>query len=112
MEANRSLEILKSLSEGIDPFTGEIFPEDSPYRHPETRAALSSAIDALVRLQSRLARQEKLPGNAGKAWTEAEDDQLATGFDAGKSFKELSEEHGRTEGAIKSRLLKLGKITA
>ena len=111
METDRAIEIIKLLSDGVDPFTGEIFPENSPYQHPDTVRALFKAIDALRKIQSRLARQGNLPGNAGKPWTEGEDNQLINTYDSGKSIKEISEEHKRTEGAIKSRLLKLGKIS-
>jgi hypothetical protein len=111
MKSDRATEIIRLLSEGIDPFTGEIFPQNSSYQHPDTVRALFKAIDALRKIQSRQVRQRNLPENAGKPWTKVEDNQLINGYDARKSFKELSEKHKRTEGAIKSRLLKLGKIT-
>lgn len=111
METDRAIEILKLLSDGVDPFTGEIFPANSPSQHPDTVRALFKAIDALRKIQSRHVRQGNLPENAGKPWTEGEDNQLTNSYDGGKSFKEISEEHKRTEGAIKSRLLKLGKIS-
>jgi DNA-binding NarL/FixJ family response regulator len=110
MDTNRAIEILKLLSDGIDPFTGEIFPENSPYQHPDTVRALFKAIDALRKIQSREVRQKNLPENTGKSWSEEEDNQLIDKFDSGKSCKEISEEHKRTEGAIKSRLIKLGKL--
>lgn len=102
---------IKILSDGIDPFTGEIFPENSPYQHPDTVRALFKAIDALRRIQSGQVRRENLPENAGKPWTGEEDNQLINSYDGGKSLKGISEEYKRTEGAIKSRLLKLGKIS-
>jgi hypothetical protein len=111
MDTDRAIEILKLLTDGIDPFTGEIFPKDSPYQHPDTVRALFNAIDALGKIQRKQVRQGELPENAGKPWSEEEDKQLIESFDGGKSFKELSEEHKRTEGAIKSRLLKIGKIS-
>ena len=111
METDRAIEILRLLSEGMDPFTGEIFPDNSPYQHPDTVRALFKAIEALRKLQGRQVRQGNLPENAGKPWTEEEDNQLINRYDAGKSFKEMAEEHKRTDGAIKSRLLKLGKIS-
>ena len=111
METDRAIEILKLLGDGVDPFTGEIFSENSPYQHPETVGALFKAIDALRKIQSRQARQGDLPENAGKPWTEEEDNQLINTYDGDKSIREISEEHKRTEGAIKSRLLKLGKIS-
>jgi len=111
MDTDRAIQILRLLSDGIDPFTGEVFPKDSPYQHPDSVRALFKAIEALSRIQSRQMRQGALPENAGEPWAEEEDNQLIKSFDGGKSFKEISEEHKRTEGAIKSRLLKLGKIT-
>lgn len=111
MEINKALEIIKALSEGIDPHTGEMFPPDSPYQHPDTVRALFKAVDALERVKERDRRQKSLPENAGKPWTEEEDRLLIDQFDKGMSFNELSRDHRRTEGAIKSRLLRLGKIS-
>jgi len=111
MDTDRAIEILRLLSDGIDPFTGEMFPKDSPFQHPDIVRALFKAVDALRKIQGRQVRQKNLPESAGKPWTEEEDNQLINGYDAGRSFKELSEKHKRTEGAIKSRLLKLGKIS-
>jgi hypothetical protein len=50
METDRATEILRLLGEGIDPFTGEIFPQNSPYQHPDTVRALFKAIDALRKI--------------------------------------------------------------
>jgi hypothetical protein len=111
METDRAIEILKLLSEGIDPFTGEIFPQESPYQHPDTVRALVRAIEALERMQRRQVWQETLPEKAGKPWTKDEEDQLIKSYDGGKSIKAIAEEHKRKEGAIRSRLLKLGKIS-
>src|SRR5512145_2404330 len=111
MDTDRMIEILKLLSDGIDPFTGEIFPDNSPYQHPDTVRALFKAIEALRKIQTRQVRQRDLPENAGNPWSEEEDNQLTSSYDGGKSIKELSEQHKRTEDALKSRLLKLGKIS-
>jgi hypothetical protein len=111
MEIDKALEIIKALSEGIDPHTGEIFPADSPYQQPDTVRALFEAIHALERMQERNRRQKSLPENAGRPWTGEEDKLLIDQFDKGMSFSELSRDHRRTEGAIRSRLLKLGKIS-
>ena len=112
MEITKTLEIIKALSQGVDPYTGEIYPPDSPYQHPDTIRALFEAIHALEKMRERSKRQESLPENAGKAWSIEEDNLLIEQFDKGVSIKELSGDHKRTEGAIKSRLLKLGKISS
>jgi hypothetical protein len=111
MEITKTLEIIKSLSQGVDPYTGEIYPSDSPYQHPDTTRALLEAIHALERMLERSKRQGSLPESAGKAWSTEEDSLLIEQFDKRIPIKELSVDHKRTEGAIKSRLLKLGKIS-
>jgi hypothetical protein len=109
MEITKTLEIIKSLSQGVDPHTGEIYPSDSPYQYPDTIRALFEAIHALERMLERNKRQESLPENAGKAWSTEEDNLLIEQFDKRIPINELSRDHKRTGGAIKSRLLKLGK---
>lgn len=51
------------------------------------------------------------PRNAGKSWTELEDHKLEDEFDSRMSIAAIAQEHGRTNGAIESRLVRLGKIT-
>ena len=41
---------------------------------------------------------------------ETEDRELLSAFDAGGSIKDISAKHGRTEGAIASRLIRLGRF--
>jgi hypothetical protein len=110
MDASKSLEIIQTLADGIDPHTGEEFGPESPYQHPQTVRALFVAIQALERVKKTDDRQRKLPDNAGKSWADDEDQRLVSGFDSGKTTKQLAEEHQRTEGSIRSRLVKHGKI--
>jgi hypothetical protein len=105
-----SLEIISALSIGINPHTGETYPDDSAYHHPQTLSALLMAKKALERTIRTDARKQNLPNNAGKAWDLVEDQRIVTGFHTGKTTKELAVEHGRTEGSICSRLIKLGKF--
>jgi len=106
----KSLEIILALANGIDPHTGEEFSADSPYQHPQTIRALFVAIQALEQSRKADDRQRQLPDNAGKAWVDEEDHRLVSAFDSGKSTKQLAEEHKRTEGSIRSPLIKHGKI--
>lgn len=112
MEIDAALRILRTLSDGIDPVTREIFPPESPYQRPDTIRALLKAVYSLEKMQGKTSRQGILTGNAGKPWTEEEEKLLMVGFDQGVPFSELSKKHGRTLGAIKSRLVKLGKISS
>ena len=52
MEASQAVRILRALADGIDPYTGEVFPQESPYQHPDTVRALWSAVRALERSEN------------------------------------------------------------
>ncbi|SIS49562.1 hypothetical protein [Salimicrobium flavidum] len=112
METRKATEIISLLSDGVNPYTGEVFPEDSPYQHPDTVRALLLAMKGLERIEKYEKRQGALPANAGKAWNEEEEGLLAEAYDKGQSIIELTEAHGRTKASIKARLVKLGKIEA
>ncbi|MCC6472980.1 MAG: hypothetical protein IT514_04465 [Burkholderiales bacterium] len=110
MEKPTATSILQALAHGIDPRTGEAWPADSPYQHPDTIRALFCALQAL-RGEAPPPRPARTPpGNAGKPWSEEEDRRLAAGFDAGIRIPELAGQHGRSRTAIEARLLKLGKL--
>ena len=111
MDKSEGIKILKQLADGIDPYSGEVFPEDSPYQHPQTVRALYLAIMALEKLIDSHADMKNGPTNAGKSWDCMEDDQLIASFESGMSIKELAQKHQRTTGAFQSRLIRLGKFT-
>ena len=46
----------------------------------------------------------------GKPWTPEEDQALVAAFDSGSTPKQLAAAHERTNGAVRSRLMKLGKL--
>lgn len=105
MENAKAAEILQRLADGLDVTTGEPLPKDSQFNQPEAIRALFTAIRALEG-----APQKDGPAKAGGKWTDDEDKQLVEAFDAGSSIKDLAASHQRTSGAIRSRLVKLGKI--
>ncbi len=109
MDISEIVRIIRSLADGIDPFTGKVFPEDSPYQHPRIIRSLYASVEVLKQREEEQ-RREPQPKNAGQPWSEAEDQALIERFDAGASISTLSERHGRTEGAMRSRLEKLGKL--
>jgi len=50
MDADRAIEVVKSLADGVDPFTGERFPASSPCQHADTEGGygvgdMGSALD-------------------------------------------------------------------
>ena len=43
METDRAIEIVQSLADGVDPYSGERFPSGSPYQQADTVRALHLA---------------------------------------------------------------------
>ena len=111
MQNTEAIRIVEALIDGVDPVTGEVLPEASPYNHPEVIRALARALGAMIRSPHQKRRQQDLPANAGKAWTKEEDQQLIKAFDEGCAVKDIAAKHARTQGSIASRLVRLGKIS-
>lgn len=125
METQKTLAILRTLADGIDPATGEPFSAGSSYQHPDTVRALFSAIRMLESPASPEQSPAKNPApakdaaapapkpgqeNAGRPWSQEEDLRLGTSYDSGKSIEELAAIHKRSKWAVESRLARLGKI--
>ena len=112
MQIDVALPIVRALADGVNPVTGEAYPEQSPYAEPRTLRALFSAVDLMQKEVEREKRRERLPANFGKPWTEDEDRLLEAEFDAGNTLAEIARKHQRTHSSIRLRLEKLGKIEA
>lgn len=110
MEPQEAVGVLSLLVDGIDPLTGEEFPADGPYQNPQVLRALFCAIRALEQSKRTDAKGRALPTGAGTPWTAAEESELLRRFDADVPIKEIARTHQRTTGAIRSRLIKLGRI--
>ena len=102
--------LISSLAEGIDPFTGEVLSNDHLLQHPQVVRALFHSIHALEQHAKSAKRDPSIPANAGTSWDANEDATLAREFESGIPIPELAKRHGRTKGAITSRLVRLGKI--
>lgn len=114
MDKQAALKIIRDLAEGIDPRTGEIYPADSPYQHPDTIRALFAVLRELDPPAPHAAGQPSAtdaPTKAGKPWSPDEDKLLAAAFDAGKAVSALAIQHQRSRAAIEARLVKLGRLT-
>jgi len=109
MDPREAALILHALSDGADPHTGEPLPRGSPLSHPNTVRALRAAVAALESGPPRNKPREP-PAQAGKAWDTAEEEILVREFEAGQTMAAIARAHGRTSGAIRSRLIRLGKI--
>ena len=110
MKASEALEIIIPLANGIDPFTGEILPDNTLYQNPHLIRALFKAIIVLESEKRKELRKRNLPENAGKPWLEDEEKKLIAEFENGKSIADIALLHKRTKGSIESRLVKLGKL--
>ena len=110
MQIDAALPIVRALADGVNPITGEAYPEHSPYAEPRTLRALYSAVDLMSREVEREKRRERLPANFGKPWTQSEDETLTGEFDSGLTMPDIARRHARTQSSIRLRLEKLGKI--
>jgi hypothetical protein len=110
MQLDAALPIVRALADGINPVTGELYPDQSPYAEPRALRALYSAVDLMQKEMDREKRRERLPANFGKPWTESEDATVAAEYDAGLTLPEMARKHLRTQSSIRLRLEKLGKI--
>lgn len=115
MELEAAKEIVTSLANGIDPITGEVFSDDSPYNHPNIVRALYTVLNHVsTPKRSKLSIEEKQaqnmaagrPKNAGLAWTEDLKKEVAQLFSSGKSIPQLARHFERTDGAILSELVR------
>ena len=100
------ISILQGMSEGVDVITGEVIEglsEDVKLQLFE----MSMYFDE--RLKSREAQDSRYPKH-GLKWTSEEDEQLLSEYREGRTIKEISEIHNRSNGAIRSRLLGLGVL--
>lgn len=104
MDIVRAKEIILALAEGVDPATGEVLPENSVCNKGDVVRALYTALNYMEERQAK----KELPQNAGKPWTNKDDEELIRCVREGLSRKEICERFARSPGSITSRLTKLG----
>lgn len=114
MDIEHAKELLLILSDGINPLTGEILPDEDSCNQVEIVRALNTVIRALDAQQTNEKKPKPTTSssheNAGKPWTEADDNALCRMFDAGYSKKDICAHFKRSPGSIAARLVRLGKI--
>lgn len=109
MDILRAKELLAALADGVNPFTGEILPDDDSCNQAEIVRALNTAVIELDKLAARKARPQQ--ENAGKPWTEEEEERLVKEFWSGSTANEMAKLHNRSKGAVASRLVRLGLVS-
>ena len=112
MDDIRAAEILKSLAAGTDPTQGGALTDVAVFQTPDVVRALFLAVDSLESRTRQLRRQSNLPRNAGKPWSQEEDDRLLKAFDDGATVDQLTAQHERTRAGIEARLVKHGRLEA
>ncbi len=108
MDMIRAKEILETLADGVNPVTGEVLPEWDSCNQVEIVRALHTVLKSLDSVQEKPKKPQA--ENAGKPWTEEDEEALCQMFEAGCTSREMCNRFGRTKGAIKARLVRLGKI--
>ena len=76
MDQTQALAIVRSLANGVDPETGEVFAPESAYQRPQIVRALYQAAAALERIERFERRRQQMPQKTGEPWTEEEDRKL------------------------------------
>jgi hypothetical protein len=101
--------VIQALAGGINPYTCEPLQDDGLLSDSETVRALRAA-SAALRSGPPRKRPRELPAHAGKAWDTDEEETLIREFEADETLAAIARSHSRRQGAIKSRLIRLGKI--
>src|SRR5919206_521882 len=96
MDQAQALAIVRSLANGVDPESGEVFTPESAYQRPQVVRALYEAATALERVERFERRKAQMPAKTGEPWSEDEDRKLLSSFDAGRALQELAAAHERT----------------
>lgn len=112
MQENRARQILQSLVQGLDPFSGEDLPSGTVLQQADVLRALLAGVAALEQGLARASRRAQLPRNIGRSWSAEEQGTLIDAFQSGEGLAEIAERHGRTLRAIEARLEKLGLLAS
>lgn len=107
MNRQEVITVLESLANGVDPRTGARIPCDT-FHSADTVRALFAASNLLRTDPIRPANTKFT--SAGEPWSAEEDARLGNELDSGMSIAQIALKHGRTSGAITSRLVKLGRL--
>lgn len=110
IKRKESVRILKALADGFHPLTGEELPDESCYQSAKVLRALIAGIEALEAAPNQANKSKPGLKSAGKPWDKEEDQTLLMDWESGSTIKDLAANHQRTEGAIRSRLIRLGAI--
>ena len=120
MDSIQARQILQTLLDGIDPITRKPLPDDSPVLRNPVYIALDQAIQCLkedapnppAKPPARrfpIRPTQRATGNWAD-WSQAEQHRLIELFDAGTTLPELARILSRSEVAVRTRLIGLGRM--
>lgn len=124
------IEIIDTILNGFHPITHDVLPREHAFSDPDVIRALYSAIKAMRYVNEHYEEVEKIIkrdqfketipekskgpknrlGNAGASWTQEDEAKLIDMFNERRPIAEIAANFGRTSGAIRSRMKKLGLI--
>lgn len=120
MEQEKVYAVIDALANGIDPSSGECFPPDSPYNHPDVIRALFY----ILRNKPPTKKQKKsveekqqqniakgLPKNYGLPWSEDTVDKVIRLFKANMAVEAIAQEIARKPSSIIGLLKKRNVIS-
>ena len=110
MDRNAVITVLESLANGCDPATGAAIPHDLFQSADTVRALFTASTMLKTQVPGPRARTGASLVAAGSAWSEQEESALCQEYDSGMSIAQIALQHGRTSGAITSRLVKVGRL--
>lgn len=118
MELSEARTIVKTLAQGVDPMTGEVFAPDSPYNQPRVIRALftvhAHARVPKTKMSPDERRQQNLelgrPRNAGLPWSDEDRSLVASKFRGGTTMEELAAALERSRTAIYAELVRQGLV--
>jgi hypothetical protein len=112
MDREQVIAVVESLANGTDPNTGARIPHET-FHSADTIRALFAA-GALLKADAATPARERTRStrltSAGAPWSTEEDERLCREFETKMTVGQIALQHGRSSGAITSRLVKLGRI--
>jgi len=120
MNQEQIISIIEALANGIDPLTGEVLPDTSPYNQPEIIRALfqvTKLIPKAKRPKKTIEQKQQenidkgLPKNYGLAWGEDDIEAVITKYKSDVTIECIADEQARKPSSIIGLLKKHDVIT-
>lgn len=98
------LAFVNNLIDGINPITGEVLEEDYLVNDKTVKILLNDLVEFYTK---KMVKTKRLRVRHGEKWTAEEDELLLAEYADKIPIREIAKLHGRSNGAIKSRIEKL-----